>query len=160
MPFYHTAQICKNGHIINHRADTEPLRNKPYCSSCGSETLISCPSCNAKILGDYEVEGFGFPLSYDIAPAFCHNCGKPYPWTESALLAAAGLIYEEENIPDDLKDRTVETLTDVIVETPKTTLAATRLKKCLASAGKFTADGIRQFVIDFGCEFAKKMLEP
>lgn len=74
------------------------------------------------------------------------------------MLAASGLIYEEENIPDDLKDRTVETLRDIISETPNTTLAATRLKKCLISSGTFVAEGLRQFVIDFGCELAKRTL--
>ena len=154
MPFYHTAQVCKNGHMVNDRADTNPVHNKRFCSKCGAETITACPTCNAKIQGEYEMEGFYYPTTPTV-DAFCYNCGKPYPWTQAAILAAAGIIYEEENIPDDLKNRTVETLADVIVETPQTVLATTRLKKCVLTAGKFTVDAIRQFVIDFGCELAK-----
>ena len=68
------------------------------------------------------------------------------------------LIAEEEGFSEQQKASLVEVLPDVIVETPKTNLAVVRLKKGLASAGKFTADAIRQFAIDFGCEFAKKSL--
>lgn len=158
MPFYHTAQVCKNGHMINERADTNYECNKKFCTECGAETITVCPECGAKIHGDYEVEGLCVIGGITPVDSFCYNCGNPYPWTQSALLAATGLIYEEENLSDDLKDRTVETLNDIIVETPKTILATTRLKKCLVSAGKFTADGLRQFAIDFGCELARKTL--
>ena len=47
---------------------------------------------------------------------------------------------------------------NIMVETPKTTLAATRIKKALLTAGHFTADALRQFVIDFGCELAIKSI--
>ena len=144
--------------MINDHADTRKEHNKPFCPQCGAATITSCPKCNAKLQGDYEVEGVCIIGGITSVNSFCYNCGNPYPWTQSALLAVSGLIYEEECIPDDLKDRTVASLKDIIAETPQTTLAATRIKKCLFSAGKFTAEGIRQFVIDFGCELAKKTL--
>ena len=158
MGYYHIAQICKNGHMINSEADSSPELNENFCTICGAETIMNCPQCGAYIQGHYEVPnvwivGEVTPVNY-----FCHNCGKPYPWTESALLAASALLYEAEEISDDLKDRTVESLKDVVAETPYTTLAVTRLKKCMMSAGKFTSDALRQFVIDFGCELARRTL--
>ena len=158
MFFYCVAQVCKNGHLINDQANVHILVNKDFCPKCGAETITSCPACRATIQGAYKTDTTVIPRSNSSLDSFCYNCGKPYPWTQAALLAAAGLIYEEECIPDDLKDRTVDSLKDIIVETPQTTLAATRIKKCLLSAGNFTAEGIRQFVIDFGCELAKKTL--
>ncbi len=158
MGFYHTAQVCKNGHWINLKADTKPEHNKNFCSLCGAETISACPSCSAKIHGRYEEPNVLYGNFHPPVDKYCYNCGKPYPWTQSALLAATALIYEEENLSDDLKDQTVASLNDIITETPQTTLAAVRLKKCLSSVGKFTADGIRQFAVDFGCELARKIL--
>lgn len=158
MPFYHLAQVCKNGHMINDRADTDPSYNKRFCPRCGAETITTCPSCNAKIHGDYEIEGVAFVGCFTSADPYCYNCGEPYPWTKSALLAAAALIYEEEALTDEQKQRTIDSLPDIITETPNTNLASVRFKKCLVSVGKFTADGLRQFAIDFGCELAKKTI--
>lgn len=83
---------------------------------------------------------------------------KPYPWTETALETATELIEEEETLDPVQRDNLVSSLPDLIAETPKTQVAVVRVKKFLTSAGKFTADAIRQFVIDFGCELAKQQL--
>jgi len=98
----------------------------------------------------------GIP-SYERA-SYCKHCGKPYPWTETALETATELIEEEETLDPVQRDKLVSSLPDLIAETPKTQVAVVRVKKFLASAGKFTADAIRQFVIDFGCELAKQQL--
>lgn len=158
MGYYHCAQICLNGHCISARIDDCPEHDQRYCHICGAETIMACPKCNAFIRGDHEVEGviaFGFPYP---VPAYCHNCGKPYPWTEAALEVARSLIEDDENIDKSDCEKLEEVLCDILTETPKTRLAVTRLKKFLSIAGKFTADGIRQFVIDFGCEFVKQSL--
>lgn len=117
-----------------------------YCASCGSATILRCKNCNTLI-----------PESR-IRPNYCTACGFPYPWTEAAIKNATLLISEEEELSTQLKTSVIESLPDIITETPGTNLATVRVKKCLASAGKFTADAVRQFVIDFGCELAKKSL--
>jgi len=156
MNYYHLAQVCENGHMINDNADTCPEQNKPFCPHCGSKTITNCPSCGAKLQGEYEVEGLCFLGGTTKPSSYCYNCGQPYPWTKTALLAAADLISEEEALSDEQKQLIVDSLSDIISETPKTNLAVIRLKKCLITVGKFTAEGLRQFVIDFGCELAKK----
>ena len=157
MGLYHTAQVCLNGHIITDSADKHHELLKPYCPRCGSPTITSCPSCSAPIHGNYDC-GVVVIGDEPTADAYCYNCGKPYPWTESAIQNARELIMEEDSLTDSVKNAMVESLPDIISETPKTNLATVRLKKGLSSAGKFTAEAIRQFVIDFGCELSIKLM--
>lgn len=149
------AKICLNGHDLIERS---PLIHDEYCEKCGAKMIAKCPHCDTAIKEwDYTgVAVIGLPRFEK--PMYCKSCGKPYPWTEAAIETTKLLIMEEEELSEQLKTSLVESLPDVIVETPKTNLAVVRLKKGLASAGRFTADAIRQFAIDFGCEFAKKSL--
>jgi len=154
MSNFDTAQICLNGHLLTESVEEYPS-DQSYCSKCGSKSITKCPNCNAQL------HGYGRYLDI-IKPtevtAYCYNCGKPYPWTESAIESAKLLIQEEETLSIEEKSALVESLKDIISETPRTTLAVTRLNKFLKSAGKFSVDAIRQFVIDFGCELAIKKL--
>lgn len=154
MNTYHGASICENGHVIS-KYDANLHK---HCTICGAKVISHCPSCNHKINGLLELDYAYFGNRPYTRPDYCHSCGSPYPWTTAALEATKLLIAEEEGFSEQQKASLVEVLPDVIVETPKTNLAVVRLKKGLASAGKFTADAIRQFAIDFGCEFAKKSL--
>lgn len=157
MGFYHTAQVCLNGHLITDSADIYPESHNPYCTRCGAKTITSCPSCSAPIHGDYDC-GVVVMGSEPTVDAYCYNCGKPYPWTEVAIQSARETIMEDDSFTDAAKKSMVESLPDIICETPKTNLAVVRLKKGLSSARKFTADAIRQFVIDFGCELSIKLM--
>lgn len=158
MGYYHTAQICMNGHLITDNADSSPSLKQSYCTLCGAETIMSCPECNASIHGWYEISGIILGVEESKVPYYCHNCGKPYPWTIAALKNAELLIQEEENFTGEQVNSLVESLPHIISETPRTNLASIRIKKALIAASKFTADGLRQFTIDFGCELAKKSL--
>lgn len=155
MGYYLTATICTNGHCIDSTADV--TQSTKFCAKCGAGTIAACPDCHAKIRGHYKDENFPYFGKYHV-PAYCINCGKPYPWTVSALESAVAIIREEESIDGERQEQLVESLPDLITETPKTNLAAVRFKKFLASAGAFTAEAVRQFAIDFGCELAKKQL--
>lgn len=156
---YKTAEICLNGHVISPRSDAN--NHEEYCSKCGAKTITVCPNCASQIRGWYVKEGVVTILPDKLSfprPAYCPSCGKPYPWTESALENAALLIEEEEEFSQEQKSKLIESLPDIVSETPKTNVATIRFKKALSSAGKFTAEGIRQFCIDFACELAKKSL--
>ena len=154
---YDVALICENGHAINSNFYKFPERNSDYCSRCGACAIHKCPNCGKDIKGSFVDDEIFFISRYKV-PSFCEFCGNPFPWTKSAIENAALLICEEESVSESSKNSLVESLPDVISETPGTSVAVIRLKKFLTSAGKFTADGIRQFVIDFGCELAKKSL--
>lgn len=158
MGYYHTAQICLNGHLISSTIDVDVDFNQNFCLRCGAKTIKNCPSCNSPIRGEYDDEFCVIIKGEFPVPSYCPDCGNPYPWTEQAINSAKMLIMEEDDLSEQSKYNLVESLPSLIVETPSTVLATTRTKKALSSVGKFTADALRQFVIDFGCELAKKSL--
>lgn len=152
---YDPAQICKNKHLITPYADIDKHVLEKFCSICGAETIVACPYCSEFIRGkDIDIKD---REAYKI-PSYCHECGQPYPWTKSALEAIAAIIEEDEEITSDDKVRLTESLPDIISENPKTQLAVVRFKKAFKVAGKFTADAMRQFIIDFGSEVVVKQL--
>lgn len=158
MGYYKKAEICLNGHLIS--ASSSPSNHQAFCTQCGKPTISHCPKCKEQIRGWFENDGIVILRRKDSfkIPAYCHSCGEPYPWTISALETAKLLIHEEQEISQQEIDNLVEVLSDLIIETPKTKLAIVRLKKFLSKATEFTADGIRQFLIDFGCEFVLKSM--
>ncbi|NRY58845.1 hypothetical protein DE169_004073 [Clostridium acetobutylicum] len=108
MGTYRTAQICLNGHEITTSANTSPELMENFCSKCGAATITNCPICNTPIRGSYHVEGvLSLGHEYKI-PSYCHNCGKPYPWTKTALESANALIEEDENLNSDEKNNFVK----------------------------------------------------
>lgn len=153
---YYTAQICKNGHIIVGNLENFSERSAPYCSICGEKTISQCENCGEKIRGDFPQ--YPYTIFLRKPPAYCHKCGHPFPWTESALQATRELIWEDEDLFDDEKKKIIQSLPDIIAETPKTSLAVIRMKKaamrCMPAVKEFLMD----FVVKFGCEFAKKQL--
>lgn len=157
MGYYSVGQVCLNGHAITGDASSEFAQD--FCSECGSPTICKCQYCSEPIHGRYHEDGVIVCASY-VPDAYCYNCGKPYPWTEKAINSVAACIYEDEAISQELAGKLVESLPDIASETPASNLATLRFNKALSVVGKFTAESIRQFVIDFGCELAKRSLLP
>lgn len=158
MQNFYNAQICLKGHIIANCDDDFVEQN--FCEECSSKIISSCPECGKPIHGKkvvaISIEAAGRAPKYEL-PKYCHNCSAAYPWTKSAIEAVAELIRMEQDITNGEKENCITTLPDIICETPYTTLAVTRAKAIASNSGKFIADGIRQFALDFGCELAKKM---
>ena len=127
-----------------------------FCEKCGSAIISKCPHCGNTIQGRSD-GSFGYAVEYTV-PSYCKDCGEPYPWTSSAIQTAMDILAEDENLSTDTYEKIVEILPDVVTETPKTQLAVIRLKKVFASIGKFAAEGLRQFIIDFGCEVVKQQM--
>lgn len=140
MGFYTTAQICLNGHVvtsdIRHFEDLET-----YCSKCGAKTLTACPNCGTTIRGKYDAVGEPvIPYRYS-PPAYCRNCGAPFPWIKAALTAADELISEEmHELTDDEKSKFKAALPDILNDSPRTTLAATRIAKYLTKLAAHAED--------------------
>lgn len=147
--------VCLNGHTL---VTSRRISRTEFCEKCGAKMIDRCQECGAPIR-EWDYHGvivFGTP-KYERA-SYCKNCGKPYPWTQAAIKAAAELVAEEDELDEAQRGKLVSSLPDIITETPKTQVAVVRFKKALTTAGKFTAEGLRQFAIDFGCELAKKQL--
>lgn len=148
------AHICTNGHVISSISETSEIRSVKFCTKCSAPIISKCPSCSVNITGKYSDEMFGTTGQKYDRPAYCHNCGKPYPWTESALEAMKKIIWEDEDLFDDEKERMSQSLPDLLTETPKTDLAIMRVKKYAMRAAKEVGTAFLSFVIEHGCEKA------
>lgn len=74
-------QVCLSGHVINTQFKKYPELNKPYCDKCGKKTITDCPRCNAPILGEIQNEIVFITIGEEkTPPAFCAECGNPFPW--------------------------------------------------------------------------------
>lgn len=162
---FDVAQICLNGHVINYYAKMFPQHNKNFCDKCGAATITNCPNCNAEIQGQcYDQGAVAYVAismgTYYKAPAFCPNCGKAYPWTKAKIQAAKELTQELEDISDNEKKILAQSIDEIIKDSPKTTLAATRFKKILSKTTKAIVNAFRELLVDIVSETAKKSLWP
>ena len=159
MGYYFIAQVCLNGHVVTDRYEKSPELRKPFCTKCGQPTIIQCPSCNANILGDYHVDGVVWlGTSEPMAHAYCHNCGNPYPWTESNLKAISELLELDEQLQESDIATMKEILPDLITDTPKSKVAEAKYKIIMRKAGKATAEAVKELIICIASEAIKKSL--
>lgn len=147
---YYPAYICENGHVAE--ASSYRFLDK-FCTQCGSPIIHLCPSCNERIDGLPQGCSGHFH-----APSYCANCGKPFPWTEKAIVATLELLAEDDALTTEECNRLSDTLPDIMTETPRTQLAAARLRKALLVVGSVTGDALRQFVVEYGCAAIKTLL--
>jgi hypothetical protein len=154
---YDVAQICENGHVINSYHASSPENDQKFCDKCGAPTIAECPTCHAPIRGNVL---YDFPNLNFMAPGFCLNCGKPFPWTESRITAATQLANELDNIDAIDKSVLATSIPDLVRDTPSTPLAIARFKKVMVKAGAATASIFREILVDVLSEAAKKALFP
>jgi len=154
-----TALVCLSGHMVNHSMKDSPQWNTKFCQKCGEGTISQCPSCRADILGDYH-----FPNVVGPGPetplSFCHNCGMAYPWTETKIAAAKELISLADTLSLKEKEDLGNAVSDLARQSPRTEVAALKLKKYTAKAGKAIGEGIWRIALDVATEAAKKILLP
>ena len=153
MDQHDVAQICSNGHVINPRAESSPQFSKKFCAQCGASTTTQCQQCKANIQGEYPGWYRKFPV-----PAFCSECGAPYPWTEAKLQAARDLTQELEGLDDADKKALQGTFDDLVKDTPQTQVAARKFKKLLSTVGKEGGTALREVLVSVLSETAKKAL--
>jgi hypothetical protein len=159
MGYYKTSIICMNGHLISGTSNGDNSQNK-FCRDCGAETIAKCSKCSTPIRGKYIMDGVVNLSPFNYVPKYCHDCGAPYPWTERALESARILINEDEELSSDEKEQFSNSLPDLMVDspTPQTTVSIVRFKKYMLKAASWTADGIRDIIVDIASETIKKSL--
>ena len=156
MGTYDTAQICRNGHVITSSATGYPQHRKDFCPKCGAPTITTCEPCGVSIQGAYHVPGF---VDDDIeAPAHCHACGKPYPWTASAIDAARELADELEGLNAEERESLKGTLDDLVRDSARTPVASLRFKKLAAKTGKEGAGMLKDVLVGVVSEAARKAI--
>lgn len=148
------AQICLDGHIINPCVNTFPKYNKKFCDKCGKEVIDECTHCEVKIQGNPFIRNRN-----NIAPAFCHKCGEPYPWTETKNKVTEELIQELEEISEDDKMILTKNINDIIIETPETNLAVIKIKKIFKKYGEPVRKILYKAFIDIASETTKKLIK-
>ena len=92
--------------------------------------------------------------------AYCHACGKPYPWTRSRIEAAKALAEEQSDLT--LAERLLlqSSIDDLVAQTPQTSVALIRFKKLMPKIGKQGAEGFKDILIDILSETVRKQLWP
>ena len=157
--WYDVAEVCLNGHVSNANSQRYPAHNKKFCSECGKPTTTRCSGCNMPIRGEFHVSG-AVMVSHFTPPAFCHECGKPYSWTQERIRVADQLTDEAENLDEKEKEALKDTFADLVHQSPRTTLAASRFKRLAKKAGDAITDGLRAILVEVACEAAKRQLWP
>ena len=174
--FFKIAQVCQNGHLRNSDTSTHAAKNEIFCSICGAKVISACPHCGSQLRGAYYMNKpiysgtmcnvlEGRKLSSHISgykdvkisntvdvPAYCHNCGKPYPWTEATLQTAEHIIDMLDDLTEDQKKQLVDFIPDIIVETPQSRYAALVYAKFL--------DGLQGLAVDCFKDWCKKNVFP
>nr|WP_302596466.1 DUF2321 domain-containing protein [uncultured Cellulosilyticum sp.] len=155
MAYYHTAQICTNGHVITSYADQYVEDRENFCSECGASTIMHCPNCSQPIKG--RESEFGYIGDYD-APSYCHYCGTPYPWTAQAIDATNELLELEDLLSRDELEYLSQNMSSIISDTPKSKVVATKLKLAMGKLSTNVASAIKDVVVDVASETAKKII--
>lgn len=156
--YHDTALICLNGHMINDSIQTYPQHSKKFCDKCGAPTISECPSCKKSIRGQYHVSG-SIVLGYKHpTPTFCEGCGKPFPWTETKLVAAKEIADELEGLSPEERERLKGSLDDLIKESPKTEPAKLKFKNVMRKAGAGSIEIMKDALSDVLSETVKKTL--
>lgn len=156
MDTYDVALVCQNGHVINEFAASMPQFSKKFCTECGGLGISKCPGCTTPIQGS--CGSFEVPDDTPFhAPNFCHECGKPYPWTVARIQAAQQLVDMAAASASD-KESLKNGVPALLTNTPQTPVVAAKWKQFLLGAGKQVADAGRDILVDVVSESVKKTI--
>ncbi len=151
---YDIAQICMNGHVINSASQKYPERNSQFCPMCGEKTIFLCSNCQSKIHGSY-TSSSGWTCSITKPSAYCHSCGKPYPWTENKIMTAVQIFAEFGNLDDNEKETLEQDLNNIAKDVPQAELSAMRIKKIWNKCGNIAYGVIMEFASKTAAECLK-----
>jgi hypothetical protein len=126
----------------------KPKQLPRFCTRCGSDNISACKECKRPIEKQYR----------GLVPAYCGGCGRPFPWTEGALAAAKQYANELDILSAEEKGQLAESIADLTSDTPRTPLAANRVRGFFEKIGKPAAQGLMQIAVSIITEEAKKQL--
>lgn len=119
-----------------------------FCARCGAQNISACQYCQAPI----ELRHVGS------RPGYCGGCGKPFPWTETAVSAAKEYTDELDQLSPEEKTMLKGTFDDLTIDTARTPLAANRFKKLMNKIGPNAAGVLSKIVETVMTEAVKKMM--
>ncbi|MBF0285378.1 MAG: DUF2321 domain-containing protein [Magnetococcales bacterium] len=158
MGTYRIAEVCQNGHVSTSSADLYPDLREKFCSKCGENTMMQCPSCRKPIRGYYDSDFVTVICDYH-PPAYCHQCGTPFPWTSRKITNAVALVeYSDVQLTPDEIQQFRSDVTDLTKDSPNNPISSLRIKKVLAKVGPLIASGVKDILTSVMTEAAKKLL--
>ena len=140
--WYDVMQVCTNGHEITAFAVSQPSSRRPFCESCGAETILTCPTCNRPLRGYRHISGV-VGLFDTSVPPYCADCGSPYPWQQSRMTNVVQVLQEAHVSEADLEIVT-SLLPDISRETPKTDIASLKVR---AIINRISDEQMRKVVV-------------
>ena len=164
---YDTQQVCENGHQITDCYNISPEKQKRFCQKCGAVTITACPGCDEGIQGAQIKVSQSWtdartgrqtmiPTTGADVPSYCHNCGKPYPWTENKIATAIQIFAESGNLNDDEKKTIEEDINNIAKDIPQAELSAMRIKRIWEKCGTVAYNVIMEFASKTAAEILKK----
>ncbi len=171
---HHQALICECGHLVTGNLSALADRLPLYCSQCGQPCISSCPSCGAPIHGDcYKRQPVYAPscsssllggsgvyytrtpkdfsdvfVSGCVVPAYCYNCGSPYPWTDTLLREAEGIVDLMDELTEEQKSALKECFPSLISDMPTTPRNSLIAAKLLQSASSISKTALQNLLAD------------
>jgi hypothetical protein len=152
---------CLNGHYIGQKSSIPRARTSlevqryldrgedpepslpAFCPTCGAKNINKCQSCKAPI--EY----------YRETNMYCGGCGKAFPWTEAALRSAKEFTDELQELSTEQKQILKQTFDDLVVDTPRTSLAASRFKRIVDTLAPAAKDILTKIVVEVATQAAK-----
>jgi hypothetical protein len=126
----------------------EPEQLPRFCTKCGSENISACQHCQTQI-------GKQYP---DSVPAYCGGCGKPFPWTETALVTAGEYTDALDTLNTDEKTELKGTFADLTSDTARTPVAISRFNKFLKKIGPSAGGILKEIIVSVASETVKKSI--
>lgn len=132
-----------------------------FCARCGSKAITNCPHCNRRIRGEPDVTWMAADAlpPYSI-PAFCHACGKPYPWMMRIVEEVKEQIELEQSLSADDKATLKTDVEDIAHNSPCAESAAKRVKAILQKVGGVAGSTLREVFVNVASDTLKKILSP
>ncbi|MGA2914767.1 MAG: DUF2321 domain-containing protein [Sedimentisphaerales bacterium] len=153
---YDVQQVCENGHQITGCYNISPEKRQKYCQKCGASTIITCRDCGENIPGErIELDDWDGTVEIADVPSYCHNCGKPYPWTKNKIETAIQILTEYGNLDDQEKKTIEQDINNIAKDIPQAELSAMRIKRIW---DKCSAAGY-EVIMEFASRTAAKILK-
>lgn len=153
---YYVEAVCANGHVIQRNLEPNERPHK-FCKKCSASVLYECQNCGAQIDGD--LIGGMLVIGYDKpAPAYCGECGNPYPWTEKKILLLQKTLELEADCSKEDVNEFIKMVPDIISETPGTKFASLLYRKLFSLAGEIGKSALVDFVKALACEAFRDLI--
>lgn len=174
---YGTAQICTSGHLVCPDISAFPEKVSDFCSDCGSPVISKCPSCQAPIRGlhylmspEYRLVQHGSLFDGGITasnelydwhqqpdedfkvPAYCYQCGSPYPWTLRLLESADRITDLMDELSEKQKEQLKECFPNLLSNSVESSYSALLASKLLSLTSSIAQGALKNLLENFLAE--------